>query len=334
MKHTPLYETHLKYNGKMVDFGGWALPSEYEGIFAEYEAVRTNAGLFDVSHMGEYEIRGSGCEAFLQKIVTNDVSRIGPGQIQYSPMCYPNGGTVDDLLIYKFSLDHFLIVVNATNDEKDGNWFKLHLFGDVKLTRTSEKIAQLALQGPKAQAILQKLTGEDLPQLKFFRFRDSISVAGISALISRSGYTGEDGFELYTDRDAAPEMWRLLMEAGEEFNITPCGLGARDTLRLEAGMPLYGNEMNEDFKPSMTGLEILDKGIARNGYPVYSGDTQIGTVTSGTVSPYTGKSIAMAIINKDYLHTENIKIEARGKTLTAKTVPLPFFRKGENHEHT
>lgn len=354
MKQTPLYETHVKHNGKIVDFGGWALPIEYEGIFPEYEAVRQNAGLFDVSHMGEYEIRGTDAEAFIQKITTNDVSKIAPGQTQYTLMCHPNGGTVDDILVYKHNFDHFLVVVNAANDAKDGKWLQQNRFGNAQVIPKSSQTAQLALQGPKAQSILQKLTDDDLSQIKFFRFKDNVKVANVPVLISRTGYTGEDGFEFYFAPEHAETLWNAIVAEGAK----PCALGARDLLRFESGLPLYGQEISDIISPLTAGLDRfvkLDKpsfigkdallaekengspksliafamegrAVPREEYPIRFEGENVGSVTHGTFSPFCQKSIGLGYVSPNAVGIgHKIEIEIRGKIWAATIVQKPFY---------
>ena len=249
LQRTPLFPLYAEYGAKTIDFGGWELPVQFSSIKEEHEAVRTRAGLFDVSHMGEFEVKGKDSLAFLQKMMTNDVAKLTDGRAQYTLMCYEDGGTVDDLLVYKKADDHYLLVVNAANIEKDFAWLSEHVVGDVELVNISNDIAQLALQGPLAEKVLQQLTTVDLSTMKFFAFADHVDVAGVQTLVSRTGYTGEDGFELYCRAEDAPTLWRTILEAGKEEGVLPCGLGARDTLRFEACLPLYGQELAKDITP-------------------------------------------------------------------------------------
>ncbi len=361
MKKTPLYESHLQAKGKIVDFCGWALPIEYAGISAEHQAVRNRAGMFDVSHMGEYFVEGKDAEAFVQHLITNDITKIGDGRIQYSPMCYPNGGTVDDLLIYRFSPEKFLIVVNASNCEKDGEWFEKNRFGEIAIRNASDATAQLAIQGPKAQAVLQKLAAEDLAEIKFFRFRDDFELAGTKVLISRSGYTGEDGFEIYFDPTAAPKLWAAILEAGKDDGLEPAALGARDLLRFEACLPLYGQEIAETISPLTAGLdrfvnfdcgdfigrdallrektdgsprqliafEMKDRAVPRSHYPILAADgRKLGEVTHGTFSPGLQKSIGLGYVEPGALAVgDPLAIEIRGKTWPGSVVVKPFYNK-------
>jgi aminomethyltransferase len=361
LKRTPLFPVYAQSGAKTIDFGGWELPVQFSSIKEEHEAVRTRAGLFDVSHMGEIEVKGKDSLAFLQKVMTNDVAKLTNGRAQYSLMCYENGGTVDDLLIYKKADDDYLLVVNAANTDKDFEWLKQHVFGDVKLTNVSEETAQLALQGPLAERVLQKLTEVDLSQIKFFGFRDDVDIQGIKALVSRTGYTGEDGFEIYCRAEDAITLWQAILEAGKEEGVLPCGLGARDTLRFEATLPLYGQELSKDITPieaglgfavktnkevdflgkdvlkkqkeegtlrKLVGIEMIDKGIPRHGYPIFSGDEEIGVVTTGTQSPTFKKNIGLALIKTEFsaLDTE-VEVDIRGRRLKAKVVATPFYKR-------
>lgn len=361
LKRTPLYPVYAKYGGKTIDFGGWELPVQFSSITQEHEAVRTKAGLFDVSHMGEVEVKGPGALAYLQKLTTNDVSKLEVNQAQYSVMCYPDGGTVDDLLVYKFADDHYFLVINAANIEKDVAWMQEQLSGDVTVTNISSETAQLALQGPLAETILQKLTDTDLSQIGFFRFQRDVLLDGIPALVSRTGYTGEDGFEIYLAPDKAVQLWDKLLEVGAPEGLLPCGLGARDTLRFEAKLPLYGQELSKDITPieagigfavktdkeipcighdvlkqqkeqgaprKLVGIEMIDRGIPRTHYPVFVGDQQIGEVTTGTQSPTLKKNVGLALVKSEYsaLDTE-VEVEIRGKRLKAKVVATPFYKR-------
>lgn len=362
LKQTPLFPLYKEYGGKTIDFGGWELPVQFSSIKEEHEAVRTRAGLFDVSHMGEIFVEGPESLNFLQKLVTNDVSKLSEGRAQYTAMCYPDGGTVDDLLIYKFNDERYLLVVNASNIEKDFEWMKQHVEGDVTLTNRSSEYALLALQGPKAKQILQKLTEFDLSTIKPFRFVDAVQVDGKEVLLSRTGYTGEDGFEIYTSPEAAIELWPKLLEAGKEEGILPCGLGARDTLRFEACLPLYGQELSKEISPleagisfvvklqkdvdfvgkealavqkekltrKLVGLEMIDKGIPRTGYAIYKGEEQVGEVTTGTQSPTLKKNIGLGLVKTEFANVgEELTVEVRGKQLKAVVAETPFYKRGQ-----
>ena len=362
LKRTPLFEVYKEYGGKTIDFGGWELPVQFSSIKEEHEAVRTKAGLFDVSHMGEVEVKGSNSLNYLQKMMTNDISKIKNGGAQYTAMCYDTGGTVDDLLVYKIEDDHYLLVVNASNIEKDYNWLESHLAGDVKLKNLSEQTSQLAIQGPLAEQVLQKLVGDtDLSEIGFFKFQQEVNLAGKTALVSRTGYTGEDGFEVYCDSKDAVELWKAILNAGKEEGVIACGLGARDTLRFEANLALYGQELSPDISPleagigfavklnkeadfigkevlvqqkdnglprKLVGIEMIDRGIPRHGYPVYKGEEQIGEVTTGTQSPTLKRNIGLALIKSEFTGLESeVEVEIRGKRLKAKVVQTPFYKK-------
>ena len=327
LKRTPLFDVYSEYGAKTIDFGGWDLPVQFSGIKLEHEAVRTKVGLFDVSHMGEIEVMGKDSLLFLQTIATNDVSKLSVGKAQYSALCYENGGTVDDILIYKKGEDQYWLVVNAANIEKDFDWLQQHASGfEVDLENQSALVAQLALQGPLAESILQKITeNTDLKDIKGFQFKENVSVCGVNTLVSRTGYTGEDGFEIYCDSKDAPVIWRSILEHEE---VVPVGLGARDTLRFEAGLPLYGQELSSSITPieagigfavktdkeadfigkavlaeqkangaprKLVGIEMIDRGIPRHGYPVYADGQLIGEITTGTQSPTLKKNVGYAL---------------------------------------
>jgi aminomethyltransferase len=360
LKRTPLYPVYKQYGGKTVEFGGWDMPVQFQGIIAEHEAVRQRAGLFDVSHMGEFDVTGADARALLQSIVTNDLGKLTPGRAMYTPMCYENGGTVDDLLIYCLSDNHFWVVVNAGNIDKDFDWMSGHSAGrDVVLKNISPEIALLALQGPLAVSILSKLTQVPLDEVAYYRFVDGF-VAGMKAVISRTGYTGEDGFELYIQSSDAVRMWEAILEVGKPAGLVPCGLGARDTLRLEAKLPLYGHELEADISPleaglgfavkldkvdfigrdalvsqksgglnrKVVGLEVLDRGIPRAGYEVVHEGRSIGAITSGTMSPTLKKPIALALVEVEAaaLDTE-LSVTIRDKQVAARVVKTPFYRR-------
>ena len=363
LKRTPLFDVYATHGGKTIDFGGWELPVQFSSIKEEHEAVRTKAGLFDVSHMGEIFVTGSASEAFLQTIMTNDVSKLVDGQAQYTAMCYKDGGIVDDLLVYKLEDNHYLLVVNAGNIEKDFEWMQQHASGDVTLVNKSNEYGLLAIQGPLAQGILQTLTSQNLDEIKFFRFANEVEVAGKSVLISRTGYTGEDGFEIYAASSDVVDLWSSILEAGKEEGLLPCGLGARDTLRFEACLPLYGQELSKDITPleaglgfvvklkkeqdfngksvltdqkengvprKSVGIEMIDKGIPRTGYPVYVGDKQIGFVTTGTQSPTLKKNIGLALIDATFAELgQELEVEIRNKRLKAVTVATPFYKRSK-----
>lgn len=366
LKRTPLFELYAKYGGKTVDFGGWELPVQFSSILEEHHAVRNNAGLFDVSHMGEVLIKGPDAEKVIQYLCTNDSASMQKNQAIYTAMCYPSGGTVDDLLIYKIEEHEYLLVINASNIDKDVDWIVSQAKGDVTIENQSDKIAQLALQGPKAEAILQKLTSSDLSGITFFHFRQDVDIAGVKTLVSRTGYTGEDGFELYVDALDACTLWEKILEAGKEEGVLPCGLGARDTLRFEARLPLYGQELDKDISPleagigfavkvgkeedfigkealvrqkqegvsrKIVGIEMVGRGIPRNGYPVYASgsseeDEAIGYITSGTQSPTLKKNLGLALIQTDFASVgTQVEVEVRGKRVEAITVKTPFYKR-------
>ncbi|WP_028399177.1 glycine cleavage system aminomethyltransferase GcvT [Ectobacillus panaciterrae] len=363
LHRTPLFDVYAKYGAKTIDFGGWDLPVQFSSIKEEHEAVRTAAGLFDVSHMGEIEVKGTDSLAYLQRMLTNDIALLKDGGAQYTAMCYENGGTVDDLLVYKKADNDYLLVVNAANIQKDYEWLASHTEGDVTVTNVSDKIAQLALQGPNAEAILQKLTNEDLKEIKFFKFKDNVEFDGMKALISRTGYTGEDGFEIYCKSENAAVLWDKLLEAGKEDGLKPCGLGARDTLRFEATLALYGQELTKDITPieagigfavrtnkesdffgkevlkeqkengaprKLVGIEMIERGIPRSHYEVFVGKEKIGEVTSGTQSPTLKKNIGLALLDVKYtaLDTE-VEVLIRGKRVKAIIVPTPFYKRSK-----
>ncbi|HKM08211.1 MAG TPA: glycine cleavage system aminomethyltransferase GcvT [Sphaerochaeta sp.] len=358
-KKTPLYECHVRAAGKLVPFAGYLLPVQYEtGVITEHMAVRTKAGLFDVSHMGEVLLSGKDALANVQLLVTNDCSHMSDGQVKYSPMCNKAGGVVDDLLVYRKAADSYLIVINAANRYKDVEWMRGHLSGEVEFKDISDEVAQIALQGPRSKSIMTKLTEEDNLPVKYYSFKEAVSVDGISCLVSRTGYTGEDGYELYCDNSDAEKLWNVLLEAGKDEGLIPCGLGARDTLRLEAAMPLYGHEMDDTITPLETGLgfavkmdkgdfigkagilakgaptitrvglNITGRGIAREHYPVYYDGREIGKTTSGTHCPFLARPLAMALLDIEYSKPgTEVEVDVRGRRITAKIVNLPFYKR-------
>ena len=358
---TPLYETHVQHKGKIVPFAGYLLPVQYESsVIAEHMAVRTACGLFDVSHMGEILCEGKDAVKNLNQMLTNDYTTMYDGQARYSPMCNENGGVVDDLIVYKVKEDHYFIVVNAANKDKDFSWMKEHAFGDAVFTDISDTISQIALQGPKADDILKKLVSEDMIPQKYYSAKFDCEINGMKCVISRTGYTGEDGFEFYLAAQDGPKLWEVLLEAGKEEGVICCGLGARDTLRLEAAMPLYGHEMTDDISPLTAGLgtfvkmdkedfigkkaleemgtpkqkrvgvKVTGRGIIREHADVYAGDKKIGITTSGTHCPYLKTAVAMAIIDAEYTEIgTSIEVEVRGRKVAAEVVKLPFYKKGQ-----
>lgn len=363
MKRTPMYEQHVAAGGRMVDFGGWDLPVQYEssGIKAEHLNVRSKAGLFDVSHMGEITVEGPDAEKWISKLVTNDITVMKDFQVQYNIMCTESGGVVDDLLVYRYSPEKFLLVVNAANVEKDWNWFSTHLPADgVIIENISMKTAEAALQGPAAEAILAKVCTVDVRALKFFTFTDSATVGGIPAIVSRTGYTGEDGFEIYVPWEKGPELWDLLLDAGKEHGILPIGLGARDSLRFEAGLPLCGHEYTdtigpleagfgffvkvdkaggfigqpvlkrqkeEGLKRKIVGLRLEDKGVPRSGMEAADENGRIiGTVTSGGYCPSLDANMALCCVETPApAEGESLWVMIRDKAKKGAVVKRPFY---------
>ncbi len=353
LKRTSLYEEHKALGAKLVDFAGWDMPAQYEGIKAEHQAVRNKVGLFDVSHMGEAVFRGPDAEKAVQRLVSRDISRQKVGQAGYCAACYESGGTVDDVIVYKRTED-LLIVLNAANREKDLEHFRKNTEDlDVEISDESDSWALLALQGPRAEELLQGFTETDLSSLKPFRFAEG-EIAGAQAIISRTGYTGEDGFELYMSQDDAPDIWRKLVEAG----ATPAGLGARDTLRLEAGLCLYGNELDPQTTPleagigfavhldkeeefigqdalkeekeqglrkKLVGFKLEERGIARHDHPVKVGGETVGRVTSGTMSPTLNEAIGLALVAPGV--QDRFEVEIRNRAIPAHTVQVPFYKR-------
>ena len=361
LKKTPLHGAHVALRARMVPFGGWDMPVEYSGISAEHLAVRSAAGLFDVSHMGEVELAGKDALAAVQHISSNDASRLQVNQAHYSALTTPEGTFVDDMLVYRFAPSHFLLVVNAGNIDKDYAWIAVHAreAGEVAVVNSSDRYALIAIQGPKALHILQGLTGIDLAAIKYYWFAHG-EIAGIRGTVSRTGYTGEDGFEVFVPPAMATRLWDALLEAGRPEGLVPCGLGARDTLRLEAAMRLYGNDIDDTttvleadlnwiigwkknefighealskqkasgLRRRIVGFVMVDRAIARHGHLVMSGDEQIGYVTSGTQTPYLKKSIGMAYL--PIAMTEpgtEFEIEIRGRRAKAIVVTLPFYKR-------
>jgi aminomethyltransferase len=365
LKKTPLNARHRASGAKMVPFGGWDMPVEYGGeaggIVNEHMAVRTRAGLFDVSHMGEIEIAGTDALAAVQRISSNDAGKLQVGQAQYSGLLTPAGTFVDDLLVYRLGPWHFLLVVNAGNIAGDYAWIAEHIkpAGDAVAVDASSRYGLIALQGPAARAVLQPLTGVDLATVKYYWFAHG-EVAGVRATISRTGYTGEDGFEIFVPPQSADRVWLALLEAGKPEGVIPCGLGARDTLRLEASMRLHGNDIDEtttaleadlgwiigwkkdDFigagalreqkvigvRRKIVGFEMLDRGIARHGYDAYIGETKVGVVTSGTQTPFLKKAIGMAYLPLDHTAPDTeFDIDIRGRRTRARVATMPFYKR-------
>lgn len=360
MKQTPLYDDHLKLNAEMIEFFGWEMPIRYTTLVEEHEAVRNEAGLFDVSHMGEIRIKGNDAGTFVQKLFTNDISKLVDGQVIYGFFLNEKGTVVDDLLVYRVNPSEFLLVVNASNVDKDYEWVKSHQSDyDVEVINESDDTAEVALQGPKAQEILQKLTDFDLNEIKFFHFVNPVNIAGVDCLVSRTGYTGEDGFEIYTTNDKISQIWNEILKAGEGI-VKPTGLGCRDTLRFEASLPLYGNELSDKVTPvtagfgffvskeadfigsdvirqeradgstkKIVGLEVIDRGIVRQGNEVFVPDgDQIGEITTGYFSPTLKKTIALALIDAQYAKIgEPLEVKVRNRKLKAKQISKKFLQK-------
>jgi aminomethyltransferase len=358
LKKTPLNQLEKDLGGRMVDFGGWELPVQFNGILEEHEAVRTDVGLFDVSHMGELTVRGPQAQELLQRATCNDVTKLKDGVAHYNGLLYPAGTFVDDILIYQIAPDDFFVVVNASNTDKDFEWLQKSAEGlDVDVRNVSGDYAQLAVQGPNAERLLQSMTDLQLAGIKYYRFAQG-SVDGAPAIVSRTGYTGEDGFEVYVSPEHAPRIMKKLVDGGAK----PCGLGARDTLRLEAKMALYGNDIDDtttpieadlgwivklekgDFagrdvlqrektegaKRKLVGFEMIDRGIARHGYPIVDGKEEIGVVTSGTHSPTLKKAIGLAYLPLDKsAQGSEFSVLIRGKETRARVIPTPFYKRSK-----
>jgi aminomethyltransferase len=355
IKKTALYETHVGLGAKMVEFAGYSMPIQYSGIRDEHRCVRDTVGVFDVSHMGEIEVTGAGAEDLVQKLTINDISTLEVGQAQYSAMCYEDGGIVDDLLVYKFE-DKFLLVVNASNKDKDLNWILEQNSENCDVKDISDDITQLAIQGKKAEDTLQELTGTDLSSIKFYWFAEG-ELAGAPMIISRTGYTGEPGFELYFENQYAKQVWDAVFKAGANYEIKPIGLAARDSLRLEKKMCLYGNDIDQTTNPLEAGLGWItkldkakfighdaiaeikkeglkrrlvafvlnDSGFPRKGYKIFTNGDEIGTVTSGTVSPILEKGIGLGYVSKEKSKIDTvIHIQIRNKMVPATIIKPPF----------
>lgn len=355
-RKTPLYDVHVEEGGKIVPFAGYLLPVQYSGVIAEHKAVRTKAGLFDVSHMGEVLFTGPGALASINHLLTNDYTNMKVGKVRYGVMCHEDGGAIDDLIVYKFGEESYFIVVNAANREKDFAHMQQNLLPNTKAEDISDTIAQLALQGPEAPGILAKLVSDPstIPT-GYYTAVAHVDVDGIDCMVSCTGYTGEGGYELYCAAADGPALWKKLREAGTDAGLVPCGLGARDTLRLEASMPLYGHELADDITPVQAGLdfaikldhdfigrdalvaqgapemvrvglEATGRGIMREHQDIYLGDKVIGHTTSGTMCPYVGKALAMAYVPRSAaeIGTE-VEVDVRGRRVSAKVVPMPFY---------
>lgn len=364
LKQTPLNRVHRDLGGRMVDFGGWDMPVQYPaGTIEEHLRTRNHCGLFDVSHMGEIDVRGVDAIAFVNRITSNDVTKLIDGQAQYSALTTPAGTVIDDLLVYRLSEDHLLLVVNAGTTDKDWEWIKQHHNGEsVELKNVSVDYCQIAIQGPNAISILQQLTDTNLADIKYYYFTTG-KVDGVDSIISRTGYTGEDGFEVYAAPDKAEQLWNKMLEvgkAGTENGILPCGLAARNTLRLEAGMSLYGHEIDENttlleanlgwickldkgefvgrealqqqkvagIKRKLVGFEVTDRGIARDDQEVVINDQRVGKVTSGSPAPFLKKNIGFAFVPTELAAVgTNISIDVRGKLVGAQIVKTPFYKR-------
>ncbi len=360
LKRTPLFDRHVALGARMVEFGGWEMPVQYSGIVDEHTAVRTAAGLFDISHMGEVEVKGRDALAFLQHVATQDVATIGAGLSNYSLLCRPDGGIVDDIFVYNLP-DGYMVVVNASNTEKDFAWMLDNMHGfDVVLTYISDRASMLALQGPQAEAILSKATDLDVPGIPFHGVTTGMLLGDIPALIARTGYTGEDGFELFIDDDNAARLWDGLLELGRPAGLKPCGLGARDSLRFEACLPLYGHEIADDVNPyeaklgwvvkldkgefvgrdalrrvkeagvrrKLTGFEVIGRGIARGGYEIRSVEGQpIGEVTTGMPAPSLGKNYGLGYVPTELsVEGSEFDVIVRDRPVRVRAVKTPFYK--------
>lgn len=366
LKKTPLNDAHRALGGRMVDFGGWDMPVQYTaGVIEEHMVTRTRSGLFDVSHMGEIWVEGPDAISFVNRLTTNDVLKLVDGQAHYSAMTNENGGVVDDLLVYRFGQEKLLLVVNAGTTDKDWAWITSHKTDErVELQNASSEYCQIAVQGPDATAIVQNLTETDLSAIKYYHFTTG-RVDGVDAIISRTGYTGEDGFEVYAAAEAAEQLWNKILETGNygaEGGILPCGLAARNTLRLEAAMSLYGHELGDDISPleaglgwitkfqkgpftgseviakqkeegltrKIAGFEMTEPGIARDGCDVYIDGEKVGVVTSGSPAPFLKKNIGLAFLPPQFANDgQEIKIDVRGRQIAAKVVPTPFYKRSK-----
>lgn len=366
LKKTPLNDAHRQLGGRMVDFGGWDMPVQYTaGVIEEHMATRTRSGLFDVSHMGEIWVEGPDAISFVNSLTTNDVLNLVDGQAHYSALTNENGGVVDDLLVYRFGQEKLLLVVNAGTTDKDWAWISSHKTDQrVELRNASPEYCQIAVQGPDATGIVQKLTETDLADIKYYHFTTG-RVDGVDAIISRTGYTGEDGFEVYAAAEFAEQLWNKILETGnygKEGGIVPCGLAARNTLRLEAAMSLYGHELGDDISPleaglgwitklqkgsfigseillkqkeegvtrKIAGFEMTEPGIARDGCDVYIDGEKVGQVTSGSPAPFLKKNIGLAFLPPKFaIVGQEIKIDVRGRQIAAKVVSTPFYKRSK-----
>ena len=377
VRKSPLHEKHQEMGAKLVEYHGWYLPVEYSGIMKEVHETRQGAALFDASHMGEIMISGHTSKRFLQQVLTNDLSRQGPGQVLYSPLCQEDGGTLDDLLVYCFSRERYMLVVNAANIQQDLEWLQQLKIEGTEISDVSDRYALLALQGPRSSLILQTLMDVSEKELKYFRFMPEVTVAGIKVMLSRTGYTGEDGFEIYVSPQEALALWDALWEAASQKGTSPeekkealseeipsltaAGLGARDLLRLEAALPLYGHELSKEITPleaglgnfvalqkeipfwgqtalqkqqekglvrRLAGLEMRQRGIPRQGYPVMEGAEEIGWVSSGTYSPTLQKAVGLAFLSPERIAPgTEVEVMIRGKRYPSRVAITPFYRR-------
>lgn len=361
-KRTPLYDEHVKAGGKIVEYAGWDLPVEYTALVEEHEAVRTKVGMFDVSHMGEITVKGPDAAKFVDYLVTNDVKTLENGKIVYCFMCYEDGGVVDDLLVYKSSEEDLLLVVNASNIDKDFEWVKSQKGSfNVELKDISDSVGEVAVQGPMAEKTLQKIADVDLSEIKFFSFKKGVKIAGVDCLVSRTGYTGEDGFEVYTKWGDIVAVWKAVIDAGKEFGLLPCGLGCRDTLRFEAGLALYGHEISKDITPleagfkfavalgkdsdfigkaalqkmqdagvprTLIGLELTERGIARDGAVIFKDGVEIGYITTGYMSPTLKKAIGNALVKtEEAVRDAEVEVQVRKRMIKAKFISKRYLTK-------
>jgi len=359
LKRTALHAAHKAAGARMVEFGGWEMPVEYSGITREHLAVRSAAGLFDVSHMGEIEVRGPGALALLQYVTSNDASRLKNFQAQYSALMLPNGAAVDDCVVHRLEEDNYLLCVNAANIEKDFDWIVRHNQFGAEVLNVSDQYSQIALQGPQATGILSRVTDADLSSLPYYWFTHA-TCCGVSGILARTGYTGEDGFEFYFSPEHSERVWNTLLEAGQTEGLLPCGLGARNTLRLEAGYPLYGHELDAEttlleanlgwicklekgdflgreallqereagLQKKLIGFEMTDRGIAREGYDVLVEGRKVGRVTSGSPAPFLKKNIGLAYVPPACAEVgRELQVEIRGNAVSARQALLPFYRR-------
>jgi len=358
LKQPPLYQVHKSLGARMTAFAGWEMPVEYSGIIEEHLTVRKAVGLFDVSHMGEIEVSGERALEAVQIITTNDASKLTDGQVQYTLLCYPTGGIVDDVTLYRFTEKRYMFCVNAVNTDKVSSWIKGQVGVMAEVNDRSKDFALLALQGPLSQRVLQRTCNLDLSFIRYYHFSPG-KINGVEAIISRTGYTGEDGFEIFIPPSSAEYVWNIILEVGRDFDIKPAGLGSRDTLRLEMGYPLYGHEISETTTPleagldhfvklqkpffigrdvlagealrgvekRLVGFEMVERGIPRSHYPIYAGDRRVGEVTSGALSPTLDKVIGMGYVETPFgAIGEGIGIEIRGRVLKARIVERPFIK--------